>query len=235
MRMEQADGQLDISRLKDLAKERIRAAIVGGELPAGSVYSASSFARRFGVSVTPVREAMMELVGLRLLEPVRNRGYMVRAISADELNQIIDLRLLLETTPIPAIIQNITNSDIHDAVTRVEAMERAARRGDTVDFLSIDKQFHLALLELAGNFRLVEIVGRLRDETRLGGLYMPGENGELGGPVQEHRKILDAIRSKDIAGTIDLMTIHIEHVRESWLVGNTASVSPIIPSIDRSV
>jgi len=77
----------------------LRAALVAGQMQPGEVYSAPALAARFGVSATPVREAMLELVKEGLVRTVPNKGFRVSELSDRELDEITEIRLLLECRP----------------------------------------------------------------------------------------------------------------------------------------
>ncbi|MFN0284673.1 MAG: GntR family transcriptional regulator, partial [Kineosporiaceae bacterium] len=84
------------STLRDQVADSLRAAVVAGQMVPGEVYSAPLLADRFGVSATPVREALLDLVRDGLMEPVRNKGFRVTELDAAELDATGDVRLLLE-------------------------------------------------------------------------------------------------------------------------------------------
>ena len=92
--------------LREKVTRALEAAVVAGELAPGVIYSAPVLAERFGVSATPVREAMLDLVGEGMVEPVRNRGFRVVEVSEADLDQISQIRLLLEV-PIMAQVAKL--------------------------------------------------------------------------------------------------------------------------------
>jgi len=88
--------QLQTVSLREQALAAIRASIITGAMEAGRVYSVPVLAEQLGVSLTPVREAMLDLVKERLLEPVRNKGFRVPVLSDHDLENIFEIRVLLE-------------------------------------------------------------------------------------------------------------------------------------------
>lgn len=151
----------------------LRGAIVSGEMRPGELYSASGLAERFGVSATPVREAMLELVKQGLVEVVCNKGYKVTVISETDLDHISQIRRLLEPTAAAEAVPHIADSEL-DALRRLaSAIVDAAADGNLSSYLAADREFHLRLLAAAGNDRLVRIVDDLRAQTRLFGLSAP--------------------------------------------------------------
>lgn len=197
----------------------LRGAVITGAMRPGSLYSAPSLAARFGVSATPVREAMLDLAKEGLIDAVRNKGFRVTELSDAELDDITAIRILLE---VPTVADIAASAD--PAVpAQVEQLRPVARRivehaekGDLIAYVESDRRFHLGLLALAGNAHLVTVVGDLRSRSRLYGLQQLVERGELGVSAAEHEQLLELILSRDTRGAAALMRRHISHVRGSW-------------------
>ena len=88
--------KLQASSLRDQALRVIRARIISGAMRPGQLYALGATASELGVSVTPVREAVLELARERLVELARNRGFRVREMSEHELNEIVEFRKIIE-------------------------------------------------------------------------------------------------------------------------------------------
>ena len=91
--------------LREEITELLRAAVMAGELEPGVTYSAPSLAEQFGVSATPVREAMLDLEKEGLVEIVRNKGFRVTSPSPEELDDVTELRALVEVPTIRALAE----------------------------------------------------------------------------------------------------------------------------------
>jgi DNA-binding GntR family transcriptional regulator len=202
--------------LREQAREAIRASIITGEMEAGLVYSVPLLADRFDVSLTPVREAMLDLVNERLLEPVRNKGFRVPVLSDRDLEDIFEIRLLLEASTVRRITGPIPDSKRIEFAQLVSQIEDRAAQGDLAGFLSADRQFHLGLLSMLGNQRLTDIVGSLRDQTRLYGLAELAKSGQLMESAREHSDILQSIAKGDGARAEALTRHHLVHTRGIW-------------------
>ena len=197
----------------------LRASVIAGRMRPGVVYSAPALAQRFGVSATPVREAMLDLAAEGLVEPVRNKGFRVAELSDTLLDEITATRLLLEV-PTTASLAAKQDDRIRREVEKLRPTARrlvrlAGKRDVVVSFVELDRRFHLSLLGLAGNETLAGIVGNLRARSRLTGLADLGL-GELVASAKEHVELLDLILTGDAAAVTDLMTRHINHVRGIW-------------------
>lgn len=136
----------------------VRQALVSGEIGPNEIYSASALASRLGVSNSPVREAMLTLVNQGILEPVRNRGYRIVPISEHDLDELGEMRRMLEVPGVAALVACASDEGIEELRPVAVEIEEAASRGDIPVFLEADRRFHLGLLELGGNTRLVETV-----------------------------------------------------------------------------
>ena len=205
------------STLSSLAKESIRVRIVTGEIAAGEIYSAPALAAVLGVSATPVREALLDLSADGLVEVVPNRGYRVVEPSQHDLDEIFELRLMLEVPAAEQAARNgITAADQARFRQMAKLIDERAEEGDTVGFLAADRDFHLGLLATLGNSRLVDIVSRLRDQARLYGLPLLAQRGELRESAREHSELLEAICRQDVAAVSAVATHHLEHTRGIW-------------------
>ncbi|GAA2269968.1 GntR family transcriptional regulator [Nonomuraea roseoviolacea subsp. roseoviolacea] len=201
--------------LREQVAHALRAALVTGEMRPGVVYSAPALAQQFGVSATPVREAMLDLAKEGLVEAVRNKGFRVTELSARDLDELTELRRLIEVPTVARLADDAPAAEFARLRPLAEDIVAAAERGDLLAYVDADLRFHLELLALSGNSRLVSVVTDLRNRARLYGLsQLLGE--KLVSSAREHLTLLDALESgeRDAAGRI--MAEHIGHVRGIW-------------------
>jgi DNA-binding GntR family transcriptional regulator len=202
--------------LRERVGESLRAALVSGRMAPGTTYSIPALAEQFGVSATPVREAMLDLVNEGIVAPVPNKGFRVVELTDAELDQITELRRLLEVPTVGALAGTIDRASIKNLRTLASAVSDSARRGDVVAYVEADRELHLALLAEAGNPRLVEMVGRLRDQSRLYGLEQLAAEGVLVDSAREHLQLIEALESGDRRAAERVMAHHLDHVRGIW-------------------
>ncbi len=202
--------------LREQVTRAVEAAIVAGELEPGVIYSAPGLAERFGVSATPVREAMLDLVKEGFVEPLRNRGFRVVEMSDEDLDNIAQIRLLIEVPTIPQIASLLTPARFDDLAVAAGAIERAAADGDVLRYLDADRRFHVELISAIGNARLTDLVDRLRRQARLFGLKDLAKSGRLMASAREHRALLGTLRAQDVQAAENLMRAHIGHTRGLW-------------------
>jgi DNA-binding GntR family transcriptional regulator len=202
--------------LRETVTQSLRAAIVSGEMPPGAVYSAPALGARFGVSPTPVREAMVDLAREGLVEAVPNKGFRVTAVSDAELDEIAALRMLIEPPTVRQVTPRIPDDAIAGLRTMAQEIVDQAAAGDLIAYTEADRRFHLAVLDYSGNARLVSLVSDLRSQTRLYGLAGMISRGTLAASATEHLDLVDLIAARDARGAGALMSRHIGRVRAEW-------------------
>jgi DNA-binding GntR family transcriptional regulator len=202
--------------LREQVTRALEAAVIAGELQPGVIYSAPGLAERFGVSATPVREAMLDLVGEGMVEPVRNRGFRVIEVSEADLDQISQIRLLVEVPTMGQVAKLLTAEKIAELNALGQAIEEAAQQRNLIEYLDCDRKFHAQLISAIANPRLTDLVDRLRRQARLFGLQELADTGKLVASAQEHRTLLRVLQSGDVAASESLMTAHIAHTRGLW-------------------
>lgn len=170
----------------------LRERIVGGELAAGSQHSIYRLAEQLDVSRTPVREAVLRLADLGLVEIERNRGVRVRGVSVADVREVFELRLLLE---VPAAARAARADDaLRDALARnVEATRAHGEAGSEAAFTAVDRDFHGLVAATVGNARLEAEVARLRDSIQARGVSTFGRSRPLTEVADEHAAVADAI------------------------------------------
>lgn len=202
--------------LREQAREAVRTQIVLGQIEPGRVESVINVAATLGVSVTPVREAIMDLANLGMVEIIRNRGFRVPVLTDHDLDEIFRIRTMLEAPAMADVAGTLNGAPAPRFRKLAEQITDAAREGDLTSFLDLDRQFHLGLLELLGNRRLVAMVGQLRDQARMQGLQKLADQGELTRSGEEHIAIVDALESGDGDLATELMRKHLAHSRGIW-------------------
>ena len=204
------------TNLRERVSQALRAAIISGEMEAGVVYSAPSLATRFGVSATPVREAMLDLVREGAVTIVPNKGFRVTEVDDASLDQITQIRQLLEPPVVGRVTPSVPAEDLPGLRRMAQEIVDQAAAGDLVAYTEADRDFHLRLLAYDGNPRLVDLVAELRGQTRLLGLTGLLSGGELAENAREHLRLVDLIEARDAAGAQALMHAHVARVRTTW-------------------
>jgi DNA-binding GntR family transcriptional regulator len=206
--------------LREQARKVIRGLIITGQMQADQLYSVPRLATELGVSATPVREALLDLAREGLLEPVRNRGFRVVALSPTELKDIYAIRTLLEVPSIADIARTgLSLTQLDQLRDLASATKRAADAGNLIEFLEADRKFHVEMIATLGNKPLAELVETLRDRVRLHGFKSGSSNEYITHSAKEHFQLLDFLSKRDEAGAVALMQRHLERSRHVWSEG----------------
>ncbi|MFJ9038115.1 GntR family transcriptional regulator [Streptomyces sp. NPDC102406] len=171
--------------------DALRAALLSGELAPGEVYSAPVLGERFGVSATPVREAMQQLAREGAVEVVPNRGFRVAERTPRERAELAEVRGLVEVPIVLRLARTLPAERWAAVRPSAEATVAAAARGDLAGYAEADRAFHRALLSLAGNEQLVRIADDLRRRVVWAGC-------DLRADAAEHVALLDALEAQDL-------------------------------------
>lgn len=193
----------------------IRNAIRQGELAAGRLYSAHEIGERFGVSRTPVREALLRLADAGLVRIERNRGARIITASDADLAQMCTLRLLLEP---PAARRAAARMNDGERALLEETLRQMRDAGDDVElFFAADQRFHALILDGSGNERLSGYVASLRDAIALQGRRTLPNRRRPEQVISEHESIVRAIAAGAPGGAARAMHHHLLHTAELLL------------------
>lgn len=187
----------------------LRAAILGGKLPAGRRLLEPDLARELGVSRTPVREALRALEKEGLLQRAPGRGVVVVEITAEDVEEIYTMKAVLEGVAVRLTCQRASEKDVERLHRFIDEMQGLAERDDIGAYAAVSREFHAALIQAARSRRLAEL-HRLVDmpiqRLRVFALSQPGRPRES---VREHRAILDAIARRDSEAAEALIRKHV--------------------------
>ena len=175
----------------------LRQKILTGEAPPGARLVESKLAEEISTSRTPVREALHNLEMEKLIESIPRVGYVVRRISFDEIREICEIRLALESLATRWAAERITAAQLTRLAKIVEATEKAIQRNHTQAVIELSTEFHDIICQASGSLRLNLMSQTLRDHMlrfRMSGLC-DADVAERSN--QGHRMIVAAIISKD--------------------------------------
>ena len=192
--------------------QRIRRAIISGELKPGEIMNEADIAARFEAGKTPTREALLLLTHDKLLESLPRVGYMVTRPTMQDILETFHLRSVLEVEAIGLAAMRLTPEALLELQENNRAEENIAaltitEQKEQAAFLN--REFHLMIARLSGNSRLAFIIQSLIDDME----RMLVSDPYLADPSQ-HKKILDAMEKGDKDLTRELMYEHIEETRE---------------------
>ena len=177
--------------------ERLRQRIFAHELAPGSWIDEQTLAEDYGISRTPMREALKVLVseGLVTLKP--RRGCYVTELTEKDLDDIFPLLALLEGRCAFEAVSKARPADIAGLRATHQRLERAAASNDVDAFFEANQYFHLQLQQLAGNRWLLQVIDDMRKVLKLNRHDSLSREGRVGESLNEHRAIMQAIEAGD--------------------------------------
>ena len=214
-RPSKATDLITTQSVADLAYERIRSFILSGEVPPATKLGQVELAERFGISRTPVREALRRLAGEGLVEPLSNRGFRVADLGLDAVLRRLEVRAMLEPGIATLAAERRDKRDIERLYGSI-AREERARSGIAVHDASRD--FHISVALASGNDELVRVleslwlveVGRRLLSRRSTVSDWQHED------IWEHREIADAVAEGRAEDAGRLMAEHIRGAMHHW-------------------
>lgn len=177
--------------------ERLREQIFSHELAPGSWLDEQSLATAFGISRTPMREAIKVLASEGLVTSKMNKGSYVTEVDRRDLEQIFTVLSLLEGQAAKETAINATEAELTQLDDLHHRLEKAAADRDIEQFFEINVKFHNLIQEIAGNKWMNGVIDDLRKVLKLQRRDSLSRGGRLLSSLLEHREILQAILKRD--------------------------------------
>lgn len=193
--------------------DRLRDQIYQHELKPGDAIDEMAMCERFGISRTPLREALKVLSSEGLIELIPRKGSFVRSMDIDELNELFPVMAVLEGLCAREAVDNCTPNDLEHLEKMHEKLERLAAQGNIDGYYEQNFVFHQAVQDLSGNKWLQRIVGDLRKVLRLARHMQLTLPGRLNASIEEHRQIMKAFKKHDPDMADQKMQ---EHLKLQW-------------------
>lgn len=200
------DGPIPAHLARSIIEETLRSAILDGRLPCGTALRQQDLADLFGVSRMPVREALRQLEAQSLLHVVAHKGAVVAALVEGDAAETYALRLLLESEALRLAIPHLDEDNFAEAARCIEAMESEA---DYAQIGHLNRLFHMALYNKAGNRRLLTLVenGLIEEERFLRFNLQAMGLGKIS--QDDHRQLLRTAREGDIEACLKALEKHL--------------------------
>ncbi len=192
----------------------IKEAVLDRRYEGGTLLTEGDLADAVGVSRTPVREALLRLEVEGLIKLYPKKGALVLAVSAQEIKDVVETRLLVEEfaarKAVPASPRLVERLE-----QLLEEQRRLAEAGDLAAVAVTDRCFHAEIVKHAGNEILSRLYDQLRDrQLRMGVAVMEAHPGRIEANITEHGELLEAIRAGDADGAALVVRRHVGRVRE---------------------
>lgn len=198
------------------AYAELRRRILHGELPGGTVLNEAELAANLGVSRTPVREALRELLSEGLVTDTGpRRQAVVATVSAELRREVFLMRTALERITAREAATTLDVSQIDQLRLIMIRARRAIAAGDVNAFLDCDDEFHLHIARAAGLLLVEDVLRRLRGATRLVSLGLDLTQDQLEHAAGEHDAIIDTLDSGDPDAAEAAITAHLSAAAEA--------------------
>jgi DNA-binding GntR family transcriptional regulator len=211
--------------MAEAALERLREAIILGELTPGTPLPLEDLARSLGMSISPIREAVRRLEALGLAEHVPHHGAKVVALEVEELRELFSIRLALETMAVRRAAELFDAADERAARLQLAELDGARAGGDARAALRAHTAFHFTLYEAARSAWLLRVIRPAWDSCER---YRPVLLGADGSPQDRHaeldRELLEACAARDPDRAAAALHAHLElasDIYEVELAGRT--------------
>jgi DNA-binding GntR family transcriptional regulator len=198
-----------MSRLSEQLREAIEEEIATGLLPPGTHLDEVELAKRFGVSRTPIREALSLLLGEGLIESRPRRGSVVTQLSPMRLIEMFEVMAELEAMCARLASRRITDDELAAMEAAHEECRRASDNRDTDAYFYANERFHFALYTASHNTYLFEQAAALQRKLRPYRRLQLRVRNRLGGSFAEHQAILDALRAADTDAAVNSVRGHV--------------------------
>jgi len=186
--------------------ELLRQRIFRRELEPGSWIDEVKLAQEYGISRTPLREALKVLAAEGLVTMKVRRGAYVTEVSESDMTDVYHLLALLESDAAAVVAARATDAELKELKQLHRELEGAIQ--DHERFFAVNERFHMRLLELASNRWRIQMVADLRKVMKLNRQHSLLKSGRIEESLAEHRAVMDAIVQRDAEAARERMQRH---------------------------
>ncbi|MEU5364539.1 GntR family transcriptional regulator [Streptomyces sp. NPDC005925] len=233
-------GAVTRSTLRQQIADALRDEVLAGRLKPMQAFTVKEIAEQYGVSATPVREALVDLAAQGLLEADHHRGFRVPLYSAEDLRNMLDARRLVtegifrsmaERTDLDASAVPHMVAALAVVRRRGEEAQRAAMAGDLTVLVGYDLRFWRELSTLFGNPYLGDFLHRLRSQTWVCVVQQLRRAPDLRGRLWSgHADLIDAMARLDTQGAYEIIKSYNSHALKDLALFDTPESEPDAPA-----
>ncbi|HZK53867.1 MAG TPA: GntR family transcriptional regulator [Desulfosporosinus sp.] len=213
--------KLSIENLNAKAYEEIKSLIISKKLEPGARLVDSQLAEQYGISRTPIRDAIRKLTEDGLVVKSKTKGYNVFQATRQDIIEIFELRLMMDKEIITKLITEMVPDNIDYYIPKLKEIDDYLNESnDSIDpdFIKIDENFHDSLIAFSNNSRLISFYKENRDQTKAFRRVTFTSEERKKSVLESHKKILNGIINLDLNGAIGAVTEHIIISRRNALV-----------------
>lgn len=206
------------SSLSERLTLELRERITTGVLAPGTLVNEPALAEEFAVSKTPVRESLRQLTSEGLLQLMPKKGYLVRAISMQDIHEVLELRMLLEPRAAANVARFHSMQNLAELRGYLAEQEHLAP-ADPIAAMLAARRFHEALSAANRNSRITSALTKCFNETARGHFVLPSMQTYMSQSqeLKEHQEILAAISAADAPAAQEAMRRHLKSIHQAML------------------
>lgn len=201
--------------MHDQVADTLRQEIFSGSLAPGAFVDETALSERLQISRTPLREALKVLAAEGLVRHEPRRGCFVNEVTERDLDEIFPVMALLEGRCAHEAAVHASDADLQALQILHERLKQAALHKRVVDYYEANYAIHEAIITLADNRWLAQVIGGLRKILRLARLQQLNAPGRLEQSLQEHLAVFAALQARDASGAEAAMRTHLDRQREA--------------------
>ena len=203
--------------IRDIAYDRLKHAIITGELPAGARIVETTYAEQLHISRTPLREALRKLERDGLVEYVLRHGVVVRAFTVADIEEIFTIRNSMMMLILPSVVANVTAKDIAEFRVLLSEMDVAQQEEDCDALASFNRAFHSKLEHLSDKKRILRVIDDQEEYILRFSAVTIASIVRRSRAHQEHHELVDMLEKHDLEGLEKLMAHHLEESKQTCL------------------
>lgn len=212
-----SDYSLIQKPLSELIADEIKQWIWNKDLDYGERLLETDLAEKFDVSRSTIREAFKILEGEELIISKARKGTYVATFTEKDLVEINELRTLLEARAFLQALPKLEEKHFNDLENIIEKMEQGVKRKDWNELFNLDMTFHRYLMDLSDNSRILKIYDSLQVQIRTALMHLDEYYSSFDAFYQEHKELLDILKTKDADKVKESIINHIGYVEEKLL------------------
>ncbi len=198
--------------IREVVVQRILAAVIRGEFPLGHRLVIQNLAEQFGVSATPVREALVELASIGIVENLPNRGAVMREFGVTQIREIYQLRRILEVEAVCTACGKIESRLLSELETEFAAIAKETRdKNWSRKAMLLDIRLHTMIAEHCGSTRLQDELRRYNTLVQAIREVIDNESQAQEIALSDHVEIINALQSNDCDSAEKIMEKHIRN------------------------
>ena len=207
----------DTKTIRKRIYEHLREQLLNGEIAPPEHLIEAKIAKELGTSRTPVREALHSLELEGLIESIPRVGYVVKAISEEEVEEICEIRMAIEGVAVRWAIEKAYKKLVEELEKNISIAEEKVSKGNVRAFVDMDAQFHEIISKFSGSKRLLELAQTLRRHMlryRIQSIYSVDNVLRA---IEGHKGIAQAIRKRDLGEVNQAIRHHMEQSKSDIL------------------